>query len=110
MIDLPFMNINMLFFLSFKAGHNISKRDSYDKYYMPLIKIKVFNSLIDNKPFFDQLVKNKNEAYEKLVEISRNDVYGTRNLLDCSYNQNYYKLIGIDLSGQTNTAMFKKHI
>ena len=33
----------------------------------------------DNKPFFDQQVKNKQEAYEKL---SRNDDFATGNLLD----------------------------
>ena len=42
---------------------------------MPLIEIKNFNALIDNKPFFDQPVKNKQEAYEKVIEISRNDDY-----------------------------------
>ena len=54
----------------------------------------------DNKPFFDQQVKNKQEAYEKL---SRNDDFTTGNLLDFSYHQNYYKLIRIDLSRQTHT-------
>ena len=39
--------------------------------------------------------------YEKRVEISRNDNYTTRNLLDYVYHQKYYKLIGIDLSRQT---------
>ena len=33
--------------------------------------------------------------------MSRNDDYTTGNLLDYSYHQNYYKLIGIDLSRQT---------
>ena len=72
---------------------------------MPLVEIKDFNALIDNKPFFDQPVKNKYEAYEKLIEMSRNDDYTTRNLLDYLYHQNYYKLIGIDLSRQTNTSI-----
>ena len=35
--------------------------------------------------------------------MSRNDDYTTGNLLDFSYHQNYYKLIRIDLSRQTNT-------
>ena len=30
---------------------------------MPLEGIKNFNALVDNKPFFDQPVKNKQEAY-----------------------------------------------
>ena len=33
--------------------------------------------------------------------MSKNDEYTTRNLLDYLYHQNYYKLIGIDLSRQT---------
>ena len=36
---------------------------------MPLVKFKDFNELIDNKPFFDYPVKNKQEAYEKRIEI-----------------------------------------
>ena len=37
---------------------------------MPLVEIKDFNALIDNKPFFDQPVKNKQEAYEKLIDYT----------------------------------------
>ena len=51
--------------------------DSFDKYYMPLVEIKLFQALIENKPFFDQPIKNKQEAYEKLVQMSRNDEYRT---------------------------------
>ena len=40
---------------------------------------------------------NKQQAHEKLIEISRNDNYTAGTLLDCLYHQNYYKLIGIDL-------------
>ena len=54
---------------------------------MPLVEIKYFNSVIENKPFFDQPVKNKQEAYEKLIEVSRNDDYTTGNLLDYFYHQ-----------------------
>ena len=38
---------------------------------MPLEEIKDFDALIDNKPFFDESVKNKQEAYEKLIEMSK---------------------------------------
>ena len=72
---------------------------------MPLIEIKDFNVLIDNKPFFDQSVKNKEERYEKLIEMSRNDDYTKWNVLDYLYHQNYYKLIGIDLLRQGNTSI-----
>ena len=64
-----------------------------------------FNSLIENNPFFGQPVKNKPEAYEKLVEMSRKDDCTTGNLLDYLYHQKYYKLIGTDFSRQTNTSI-----
>ena len=56
--------------LSFKNGDDDPTIKSFDKYYMPLVKIKDFNILVDNKPFFDQPVKRK-QAYEKLIEMSR---------------------------------------
>ena len=79
-----------------------STRYSFDRYYMPLVEIKDFNALIDNKPFFDRPVKNKQEAYKNLLECQE---MMTGNLLDFSYHQNYYKFIGIDLSRQKNTSI-----
>ena len=57
-------------------------KGSFDKYCMPLEEIKDFNALIDNKPFFDQPMKNKREAYEKPVKMSRNYDYTIGNLSD----------------------------
>ena len=90
---------------SFKNGNDDPMRDSFDKYYMPLVEIKGFNPFIDNKPFFNQPLKNKQEPYEKFVKMSRNDGYITGNLLGYLYHQKYYKCIGIDVSGQTNTSI-----
>ena len=42
---------------------------------MASVEIKDFNELIGNKPFFDQPVHNKQEAYKKLVKMSRNNDY-----------------------------------
>ena len=88
MIDPAFRNIDRLFVLSFRNAHDNPTRNSFDKYYMPLVKIKDFHALIDNKPFFEHPVKNKQEAYEKLIEMSRNDDYAIGNLLDYLYHQN----------------------
>ena len=73
MIDQSFRNINRLFELSLKNDNDDPRINSSDEYYMPLVEIKDFNALIDNKPFFDQPVKSKQEACEKLIEMSRND-------------------------------------
>ena len=75
---------------------------------MPLVEITDFNALIDNKQFFHQSVKHKQEVYEKRIEVSRNDDYTTGNLLDYLYHQNYYKLTDIDLSRQTNMSIPQK--
>ena len=103
LVDPKFRNINRLFELSFKNGDNDSTRNSSDKYYMPLVEIKYFNALVDNNLFFNQPVRKKKEAYETLIEMSKNEDYTAGNLLDFSYHQNYYKLIGIDLLGQTDS-------
>ena len=46
---------------------------------------KDFNVLIDGKSFFDLPVKNEEKAYEKIIEMSRNNDYATGNLLDFAY-------------------------
>ena len=61
-IDLKFRNINRLFVFTFKNNDSDSKRNSFDKYYIPLARIKDFNALVNNKPFYNQSVKNKQEA------------------------------------------------
>ena len=45
-------------------------------------------------------VKNKEEAYENIMSISKNNNYTTGNLLDYEYFSKHYKLIAIDLSKQ----------
>ena len=94
LIDVTFRIINRSFIFSFKNSDNDLTRNVFDKCYMPLVEIKDFKALIDDKPFFDQPVKNKQEAYQKFIEI-RDDNYTIGNLLDYLYHQNYYKLIAL---------------
>ena len=54
----------------------------FRKYYVPEVEIKNFNVLIDRKQFFEIPVKNKEEAYEQIIEMSKNNDYTTGNLLD----------------------------
>ena len=98
LIDPTFNKVNRLFVLSFE---NEEDRTSFSKYYTPKVEVKDFDVLIDRKGFFDALVKNKEEAYEKIIEISKNNDYTTGNLLDYEYFSKHYKLIAIDLSKQT---------
>ena len=57
---------------------------------MLLQELKDFYVLIINGPIFDQLVKNKQEEIEKLVEKSRNDDYRTGNVLDHLHHHLYH--------------------
>ena len=97
-IDPTFTNVNKLFVLSFE---NETDRTSFSEYYIPKIEIKDFNVLIDRKSFFEIPVKNKEEAYEQIIQLSRNNDYTTGNLLDYEYFSEHYKLIAIDLTKQT---------
>ena len=97
LVDPRFGNINRLFVLSFKNGyddpillHDISRNQR-------LYCLKY------SKPFIDQPVKNKQGEYEKLIEMSNNNDYTTRRLLDYLYHQKFYKLIGTDSWRETNT-------
>ena len=51
LIDPAFRNINRLLAPLFKNSDNDPMRDSFDKYYIPLVEIKHFYVLINSKPF-----------------------------------------------------------
>ena len=55
-------------------------------------------------------VKNEEEAYNKIIEISRNNDYMTGNLLDFAYFKENYRLIATDLSKQPNQKAYNKLI
>ena len=97
LIDPKFTNVNKLFVLSFG---NEEDRTSFSKYYVPKVEIKDFNVSIDGKSFFEIPVKNKEKAYEGIVEMSRNYDYTTGNLLDYEYFSKHSRLIAIDLRKQ----------
>ena len=96
-IDPTFNKGNRLFVLSFE---NEEDGTSFSKYYTPNVEIKDFNVLIDGKSFFDVPIKNKEETYEKIIEMNKNNDYTTGNLLDYDYFSKHYKLIAVDLSKQ----------
>ena len=63
------------------------------KYYTAKVKIKDINILIDGKGFFDFSIKNKEESYKKIIEMSKNNDYTTCKLLDYEHFSKHYKLI-----------------
>ena len=97
LIDLTFTNFNRLFVLAYQ---NVDDRQSYDEFYLPKVMVKDYNVIIDKLAFFDLPIKTEEEAYEKNIDISRNNEYTAGNLLDYDYFKKYYKIIAIDLSKQ----------
>ena len=97
LIDPTFTNVNRLFVLAYQ---NVADRQSYDEFYLPKVMVKDYNVIIDKLAFFDLPIKTEEEAYEKIIDISRNNEYTTHNLLYYDYFKKYYKLIAIDLSKQ----------
>ena len=97
LIDPTFTNVNRLFVLTYQNAVN---RQSFSEFYLPRVMVKDFNVIIDKLTFFDLPRKTEKEAYEKIIDISRNSEYTTGNLLDYDYFKKYYKLIAIDLSKQ----------
>ena len=87
-----FMNVNRLFVLTFPTNNNTNSRYSFSNDYVPKVKINDFNVLIDRISFFDLPVKNEEEAYEKIIDMS--NVF--------AYFKKHYKLIAIHLRKQTN--------
>ena len=79
LIDPTFTNVNRLFVLEYQNNDN---RQSYSEFYLPRVMIKDYNVIIDKLAFFDLPIKTEEEAYEKIIDISRNNEYTTGNLLD----------------------------
>ena len=96
-IDPAFTNVNRLFVLAYQTADD---RQPFSQFYLPRVMVKDFNVIIDKLEFFNLPLKTEEEAYKKIIDISRNNEYTTGNLLDFDYFKKYYKLIAIDLSKQ----------
>ena len=108
LIDPTFTKVHRLFVLSLVRNVEGDHRDSFSHYYVPNVRIKGFNALIDGKSFFNMPIKDEEEAYEKTIEMSRNNDHTTGNFLDFAYLKKKYKLIPIDLSKETNLKTHNK--
>ena len=97
LIDPTFTNVNRLLVLAYRTADN---RQSFSQFYLPNVMVKDFNVIIDKLAFSDLPIKTEEEAYEKIIDISRNNEYTTGNLLDYDYFKKHYKSIAIDLSKQ----------
>ena len=77
-----FTNGIRLFVLAYQ---NADDRQSFSQFYLPNVMVKDYNVIIGKLAFFDLPIKPEEEAYEKIIDISRNNEYTTGNLLDYDY-------------------------
>ena len=59
------------------AYQNSDDRQSYSQFYLPRVMVKVFTVITDKLAFFDLPIKTEEEAYEKIIDIRRNNEYTT---------------------------------
>ena len=76
LVDPTFTNVNRLFVLAYQ---NADDRQSFSQFYLPNVMVKEFNVIIDKLAFFDLPIKTEEKAYEKIIDISRNNEYTTGN-------------------------------
>ena len=74
--------MNRLFVLTFE---NENDRTSFSKYYIPKVEVGHFNMLFNGKPSFEIPVGNREEGYEAIIEMNKNNDYTTVKLLDYEY-------------------------
>ena len=72
------------------------------KYFLPTVKIKDYNVMIDGENVLDQPIKNDQRTYDNVRKIvtGQGYAYTTVGLLHYVYFINYYNMIAVDLSKQ----------
>ena len=97
LVEPSFQGVNRLFVLAFE---NDAQRTSSKGYYLPNVKIKNNNVMINGENFFYQPIKDNKVTYENIRKIAtcRGDDYTTGCLLDYPYFKDSYKMIAVDLS------------
>ena len=74
LIDPTFTNVNRLFVLAYQTADD---RQWFSQFYLPKVRVKEFNIIINKLAFFDLSIKTEEEVYEKIIDISRNNEYTT---------------------------------
>ena len=99
LVEPSFQGVNRLFVLTFE---NDDDRTNDDRYYIPTVKIKDYNIVINGENFFDKPIKNNKITYDNIRKIAtgQGDDYTTGCLLDYPYFKKTYKMIRVDLSKQ----------
>ena len=68
LIDPTFTGVNRLFVQAYQTADD---RQSFSQFYLPKVMVKDCNVIIDKLVFFDLPIKTEEEAFEKIIDISR---------------------------------------
>ena len=85
LIGSTFRNINKLLVCSFKIGQNYYTKSYFNRYYIPLLEIKDFNALIDDKPYLISQYKASKKQFKKISKCQEIMITKTGHLLYFSY-------------------------
>ena len=101
-LDASIQGINRLFIFPYMRGDNFTAEDSFDKYFLPRLKIDNCNIKIYGKNFYDQAINNSIKQYDEVRKVStgQGDDYTKGCLLNFAYFNKKYRLIAADLSKQ----------
>ena len=101
-LDASIQGVNRLFVFPYMRGNNLATENSYNKYFLPRLKIDNYNIEIDGRNFYDQPINDSIKQYDEIRKIStgQGDDYTTGCLLDFAYFEKTYRLIAVDLSKQ----------
>ena len=101
-LDASIQGVNRLFVFPYMRGANFTTENSYNKYFLPRLKIDNYNIEIDGRNFYDQAINDSIKQYDEIRKIStgQGDDYTTGCLLDFAYFEKNYRLIAVDLSKQ----------
>ena len=104
LLDSNCQGVKGLFLLAYNntAGNNQVSADSYQKYFLPRVKIDNCNVEIDGRNIYNQPINDSIKQYDEVRKIStgQGDDYTTGFLLDYSYFEKNYRLLAADLSKQ----------
>ena len=89
LLDSSCQGVNRLFVLAYDntEDNNQVYVDSYEKYFLPRVKIDNYNIEIDGRNFYDQPINDSIKQYNEVRKIStgKGDGYTTGCLLDFAY-------------------------
>ena len=102
-LDASIQGVNRLFVFSYTRGANFTSENSYNKYFLPRLKIDNCNIKIDGRNFCHQPISDSIKQYNKI----RKNINRTRWWLNkwlfirfCFFLKENYRLIAADLSKQ----------